>query len=1090
MTDDLARLGFVVDTSGLTKGEKGLKKLSSTGEKTEKKVNSLGSTFKSFGTNASAAVASVDGPLGGISSRITALSTVATAGGAAMTLFAVGVTAFSAAVAKGVSELDDLQVSLAKTGALLSATDYASGFTGEQLASQAQEVARATLASVQGIQDAQGVLLTFKAVSGSVFTAALGLAQDMATVFGGDAKSSATQLGKALQDPILGVSALSRVGVTFTNQQKDQIKTLVESGKTLDAQRVILNELKEEFGGVGEAVASSTLAGSIDTIGQDFDNLTVRIASNIDALDTFKSIIDKIDAGIVRATEALTPDTATELFDKTLELQWQANAVEDEMEGLADGRRKRRLTLELEAINAQLSASQAATKETAALENDVITKRGDALRASLLAQKAAREQAAEEAAKEAKEKADKLAETEAMAQSKSISSLGDGLQDVINDITSQTTIGQIQELNNQIGLTKDLLEMGLIDGDIGAQYIKSLSDELDTLTDKTDFSEQFNKSTDAIGESLSAMRDLTTQGSSGYNKMSVAIAAVTAAQKVADIAAAATMATITGGISAAVSLISAISMLGGDIETTFESTQALQGLNEWGEKASAISDSTETTADATKDLVGINTDMLAALEGLQESLSGAAGISAKGIANTDFSYSADVFTGFTSNFFTDALNFMTFGFNGFLLDTIGSLFGGSSKVTDEGISILGGALSELMTDASVSAFRDVKSKKYVWSSSKTNTEYVELDDASAQFGLVFTSLADSVYEAGVTLGYAGSDLEDKINEFTIATTEISLKGLSTDEIAEEIENVFSEIFNDLASSVIPYLSDFQQTGEELGETLTRLASQSAIAEYAASTLGFAISDKLADPYLFATISDNLSSLLGGVENFGDYVSSFIDEFAEDSIKLTVYSDAVSNALTDVGLSLPATASGLWDLMESLDASTETGQEQIATILELTDTAGAYYDLLEDTQESMADLSDTFASAVMSIYDVSDAVSQVSIDAAIAAAKMGDFSLAENLNTSDYTLSTSDFASLAEYNVAQAVVANKLLELSQLSAQEAGDVETDQLDQLKAINQSIIDSITETNGLLRMQNKLQANSADYLDTINNKTEYAA
>jgi hypothetical protein len=56
-------------------------------------------------------------------------------------------------------------------------------------------------------------------------------------------KSSAIQLGKALNDPIKGVTALQRVGVSFTQSQKDQIKTLVESGDTMDAQKIILGEL-------------------------------------------------------------------------------------------------------------------------------------------------------------------------------------------------------------------------------------------------------------------------------------------------------------------------------------------------------------------------------------------------------------------------------------------------------------------------------------------------------------------------------------------------------------------------------------------------------------------------------------------------------------------------------------------------------------------------------------------------------------------------------------------------------------------------------------------------------------------------------
>ncbi len=85
-------------------------------------------------------------------------------------------------------------------------------------------------------------------------------------------KSSAIQLGKALNDPIKGVTALQRVGVSFTATQKDQIKALVESGKTMEAQKLILRELNKEFGGSATA-AGKTLPGQLKILKEQFNNL-------------------------------------------------------------------------------------------------------------------------------------------------------------------------------------------------------------------------------------------------------------------------------------------------------------------------------------------------------------------------------------------------------------------------------------------------------------------------------------------------------------------------------------------------------------------------------------------------------------------------------------------------------------------------------------------------------------------------------------------------------------------------------------------------------------------------------------------------
>jgi len=485
-------------------------------------------------------------------------------------------------------------------------------------------------------------------------------------------------------------------------------------------------------------------------------------------------------------------------------------------------------------------------------------------------------------------------------------------------------------------------------------------------------------------------------------------------------------------------------------------------------------------------------------------LQAASGIAQKEISSTDIATNVSLGSFFdnisnlwANNFVTEALGIFTFGASDFVLsltggifDVLGSVFGGSSKTTDSGVQVLGGSIADMIDDANVLAFETIKSKKYAWSSSKSKTYTTPLDDASTQFGLVFESLADSVYESGIALGFSSEYLNDAINNFVIDTTSISLRNLSSDEITDEIESYFSNVFSDLAENVVFYIGDFQNTGEELSETLTRISTQVNILNYAADNLGFAINIAAGDSEALVTIADNLSDSLGGAEGFSNALSSFIGAFASDAELLRLYGTALDESLSAVGLSLPETTQGMWELIGSLDSSTIAGQDQIATLLSLSSTSEEYYSLLEDAQESMADLSDTFAGAVSDIYEVSDATSQMSLDAALAAARMGDFSLAESLDAGDYNLDSSGFSSLADYNVAQAEAANKLIQLSQLAASNAGDVETEQLNELKAINASIIASLNETNTLLKSQNRTAIDTSDYLDQINNKTSYAA
>ena len=154
----------------------------------------------------------------------------------------------------------------------LRSTGGAAGLTRDELLEMASAMQQVTTYGDEAVIPAQSLLLTFTKIGREVFPRALETVLDMSTAMGQDLKSSAIQLGKALNDPIQGVAALSRVGVQFTEQQKEQIKTLVESGRIIDAQKIILAELETQMGGSARA-ARDTLGGSIEALKNAFGDL-------------------------------------------------------------------------------------------------------------------------------------------------------------------------------------------------------------------------------------------------------------------------------------------------------------------------------------------------------------------------------------------------------------------------------------------------------------------------------------------------------------------------------------------------------------------------------------------------------------------------------------------------------------------------------------------------------------------------------------------------------------------------------------------------------------------------------------------------
>lgn len=230
---------------------------------------------------------------------------------------AVGIgllAAGGAAVAFGVSSVKAFSESenvMAQTNAVLKSTGSIAGVTAEQTSSLANSLQKVTRFSDETIQSGENLLLTFTNIGKDIFPDATKVMLDMSQALGQDVKSSAIQVGKALQDPILGVTALRRVGVNFNDTQRDIIKNLVETGRSAEAQQMILKELKQEFGGSAEA-AGKTFAGSLERLKNQLDDVKESLGKTlVNALTPFVSkaaeLISAIDweSVINRSKDAL-----------------------------------------------------------------------------------------------------------------------------------------------------------------------------------------------------------------------------------------------------------------------------------------------------------------------------------------------------------------------------------------------------------------------------------------------------------------------------------------------------------------------------------------------------------------------------------------------------------------------------------------------------------------------------------------------------------------------------------------------------------------------------------------------------------------
>jgi phage-related protein len=184
-------------------------------------------------------------------------------GGFAMQMGSKALGAVTDFVSGSIAEASQWNSVYAQTQAVVKSTGEAAGLTAEQMGEMASSMSASagqSLFSDDAILGAQNVLATFTNIKGQNFGMATQSILDMSQALGMDLDSAAMQVGKALNDPVAGLAALSRSGVQFTAEQEAMIKAMVEAGNVAGAQEVMMKELNTQFGG-SAAAAVDTYAG-------------------------------------------------------------------------------------------------------------------------------------------------------------------------------------------------------------------------------------------------------------------------------------------------------------------------------------------------------------------------------------------------------------------------------------------------------------------------------------------------------------------------------------------------------------------------------------------------------------------------------------------------------------------------------------------------------------------------------------------------------------------------------------------------------------------------------------------------------------
>ncbi|MTI73353.1 MAG: hypothetical protein FH747_06785 [Stenotrophomonas sp.] len=165
-----------------------------------------------------------------------------------------------------IGETRDATDEMAQLRAVVESTGQAAGYSASELQKMAQTLSASTTHSDGDIVRAQTRLLSYTGIVGETFPAALQMVIDQSARLGESIEQSAETIGKALDKPSQGVTALTKQGFKFTEQQKQQMKVLEQSGRTAEAQKIVLDAMAESYAGAA-AAARGTFGGAITSVG-------------------------------------------------------------------------------------------------------------------------------------------------------------------------------------------------------------------------------------------------------------------------------------------------------------------------------------------------------------------------------------------------------------------------------------------------------------------------------------------------------------------------------------------------------------------------------------------------------------------------------------------------------------------------------------------------------------------------------------------------------------------------------------------------------------------------------------------------------
>lgn len=153
-----------------------------------------------------------------------------------------------------ISEAMEAESAFTKLEAMIKVTGGSAKVTAEEIADLGREIQNTTRFSDDSVVATAALLMRYKSLQGEGLERTIKLSADLAVLMGGDLRSAAQQLGRALEAPEHATRILRMAGISLTETQEKQIKNFVELGEKAKAQEIVFGLLEERVGGLATSM--------------------------------------------------------------------------------------------------------------------------------------------------------------------------------------------------------------------------------------------------------------------------------------------------------------------------------------------------------------------------------------------------------------------------------------------------------------------------------------------------------------------------------------------------------------------------------------------------------------------------------------------------------------------------------------------------------------------------------------------------------------------------------------------------------------------------------------------------------------------